>query len=223
MRASRYVLLISPHSDDEVLGAGGTLMKLREQGAEVLLALVACSDVEQRHIGHVRAQEREQEFLAASEHLATLPPLVFWHPDGALDLVGQGKMVKQLDTLLDDYKPTDLFIPEPSYHQDHRAVNQACIAALRPTGTWRPNRVYEYEVPAMFGRGERDAFIPNVFYDIDVDRKIQVFRECYPSQFTEDERGPLAASGIRKHAAFRGLQAGLESAEAFHLVREVVR
>ena len=218
----KRVLLISPHSDDELLGAGGTLLKLKEQGARIKLVLVACSDVLLRHNGATSGAQRAEEFREAAEHLSTETPVILGHQDTQLDRMGLGVLVGEMDHQLDDFQPTDFFLPEPSYHQDHRAVNRACIAAIRPTGTWCPERVYEYEAPAVLWRGPQDAFTPNVFHEIDVDRKVELFRACYPSQCTEQERGALAAQGIRKHAAYRGLQAGVESAEAFHLVREVV-
>lgn len=223
---ARRVLLVSPHADDELFGAGGTLLKLKADGCEIKLVLVACSDVHMRHENRVvEATERWDEFTAAAEALSTEEPACYWMPDSRLDSQPQADLVTRLDDELESFRPDLMFMPEPSYHQDHRYVSRACVASLRPTGKWSPAKVLAYEVPTSTWTGTGDRFEPNVFVDINglIESKVALLRDVYVSQHTQFGRGRLAEEGMVAHARYRGIEAGCEYAEAFLLIREMIR
>jgi LmbE family N-acetylglucosaminyl deacetylase len=219
----RRIMLISPHADDELLGAACTLMKKKEEGASIRLVLVCCSDIEMRHqTSVVSGEDRRLEFLESAKILSTEDPVIFGFPDSLLDQNPLSDLVTLLDHQLDEFKPDVLFIPEPSYHQDHRYVNLACLAALRPTGKHAPSRVLAYEVPTSTS-SIGCSFSPNYYVVADdyLDKKLDIFEKCYGTQYTDSGRGALAASGIRRHALYRGIEIGSDAAEAFMLLREI--
>lgn len=200
-------------------------MKLKAAGAEIKLVLVACSDVWMHHKAEeVSGEVRAQEFRESAETLSTEPVQILWMKDSVLDAKPLSMLVGLLDKELAEFAPDVLFIPEPSYHQDHQYVNRACVAALRPTGRHQPSKVMSYEVPTSTGIGS-PPFSPNHYVVLgeEIDHKINLFRDVYRSQFTEGERGALAGEGIRRHAMYRGSECGARFAEAFVLLREVVR
>lgn len=213
------VLFIAPHADDEVLGAGGTLLKWRQAGAVVQLVLVCCSEVKLNHFGHVSGKTRRHEFSASAAALSSGDPSVLDFRDQGLYGSEVSRLVRALDEQIDKFRPTVFIYPEPSYHQDHQQVNKACIASLRMTGKYAPDACLEYEIPTAMSPGS--SFEPNFFVDINEHQqeKERIFTECYPSQKTQSKRGLLSIEGIRKYAFFRGVQSGLELAEAFRLVR----
>lgn len=215
------ILLVAPHSDDEVYGAGGTLLKWIKEGADVKLLLVCSSDVFLRHVGPISGDTRRGEFVLASKRLSTTPPVLLGYPDQGLENIMISKLVSDLDRVIDEYRPTVYLIPEPSYHQDHQYVHRASIASLRMTGRFIPGTVLEYEIPTSVSPGSK--FFPNLYVDIGSlkEKKSEVFAECYTSQHTRTERGALSVSGMNRHAAYRGVEAGLDFAEAFRVVRMV--
>ncbi len=215
------VMLVAPHSDDELYGAGGALLKWRGLGSSVKLVLVCCSDVLLHHAGSVSRETRVNEFTSAAARLSDLEPTILGYPDQGLDSVMMSGLVSDLDRELVLFRPTLLLIPEPSYHQDHQYVHKACIASLRMTGRRLPGTVIEYEIPTSVSPG--GTFTPNVYVDITEtsEEKARIFRECYVSQHTDTERGALSAYGMNRHALYRGVEAGVQYAEAFRLVRMV--
>ncbi len=219
------ILLIAPHADDELFGAGASLLRWRDAGAQIHMLLVACSDVRMRHTGGVvTAATRAAEFTKSAEAVSTTVPTILWMNDARLDEQPLSALVSKLDDALDAFRPDLMLIPEPSYHQDHQYVNRACVAALRPTGGARPAKVLAYEVPTSTGIGS-PAFSPTMYVNVSeqIERKAELLRQIYVSQYTAVERGGLAEHGMRRHASYRGAECGVEFAEAYVVLRELVR
>ena len=219
------ILLVAPHADDELIGAGGTLLRWKSEGHQILLVLVASSTIKHRHhTAKTSKSVREKEFLEAARLLSTEPPKLLAMEDSKLDCAPLQTLVQELDCILENWAPGTILYPEPSYHQDHQFVNRACTAALRPTKKFLPRRILTYEIPTSTWTGSEPAFIPNFYVEISnqVDRKLEIFKEVYRSQFTEVERCKLAAQGILNHAVYRGMESGFPAAEAFRLLQERV-
>ena len=218
---SRRILLVAPHADDELFGAGGTLLRMKAQGHVIKLVLVACSDILLNHLHRkVAGDTRRREFEESARILSTEESIIYFMKDSELDAQPIAQLVSHLDRDIDEFKPDVIFIPEPSYHQDHQHVHRACVAALRPTKERLPSRILAYEVPTS--TGIQDRFVPNVYVDVSdfVEEKKSVLKDVYASQYSA-ERGKLTIDGMVRHGSYRGIEAGLEHAEAFQLLREV--
>src|SRR5262249_10645205 len=129
-------LIIAPHGDDEVLGAGGLIAKLVEAGATVLVVFMAIdSSSHYGYQGKTELEDRRREIGDASAFLGFQYEIVF---------EGQG-MLEKLDTLpkrtlvdlfenkINAVRPDALLLPSgDDYDQDHVACYQAALAASRP-------------------------------------------------------------------------------------------
>jgi LmbE family N-acetylglucosaminyl deacetylase len=218
------ILLVAPHADDELFGAGGYLLRRKEEGAIIQCVLVACSDIHMHHLNRVvTMEERKEEFEACCKVISTASPKVLCMKDSHLDQSPLSELVSQLDTLFDRFNPTEVLLPEPSYHQDHQYVHDACVASLRPTGRCAPRRVMCYEVPTSTWNGIAEPFRPNLYVDISgqLDTKASLLQDVYVSQYTRNGRGNLAEDGMIKHAQYRGIEAGVDAAEAFQVLKEI--
>jgi LmbE family N-acetylglucosaminyl deacetylase len=125
--AGGRIVVVAPHPDDEMLGAGGTIARLCHSGARV--ELVAVTDGERSHPGmedHLRAV-RPLETLAAAARLGIEFSAVsrLRHPDGQID---EGRLAEQLAALI---RPGDLVLaPWPrDGHPDHDAAGRAAATA----------------------------------------------------------------------------------------------
>jgi LmbE family N-acetylglucosaminyl deacetylase len=130
--ASGRVLVVAPHPDDEILGAGGTIARLCHAGVHA--ELLAVTDGEHSHSGmeeHLRIL-RPQESLAAAAQLGIEFHRIhhLQHPDGQVD---ETRLTEQLTDLLDE---GDMVLAPwlRDGHPDHDATGRAAQRATARTG-----------------------------------------------------------------------------------------
>ncbi|WP_102126290.1 PIG-L deacetylase family protein [Deinococcus planocerae] len=221
----RKTLIISPHADDEVLGCGGLMHTLRETGDEVhVLIAVTADSFLWHHGGVVTGETRRQETRHACASLGVCGENVHFlyeQGDGRLDTVPQQELVMALDLLLRRLRPTAVLIPYPSFHQDHRALFQACFAALRPRAEDTVALVAMYEYPNIVW--QYDQLPGGDWYlrldEAAVEAKVEAML-CHTSQIREGPH-PISPDSIRTWARYRGMEIGAPAAERFRVLRAI--
>jgi LmbE family N-acetylglucosaminyl deacetylase len=220
----KKILVISPHTDDELFGVGGTLLKRKRDGYQIKMAVMSCSERYLHHLGrNITEDEQWGEFKKVSKLISTEDPLKFDTCGIRLEEIPQYKIVRWLDELIRSYNPSIIYIPEPSYHQEHKDVYNACISAVRPTGVGKIEEIIAYEIPTSTWSDPSNKFYPNLFEDIEetMEEKIKIFQENYILQYTSDKRDKLGENGIRAHAQYRGFECGVKFAESFNIIRKI--
>lgn len=218
----KTVLFIAPHADDELFGAGGTLLRMHAAKMVIFPVLATAGPARLRFSGQeVDGATRKQEFFKACTHFTEQEPLVLLpddlaQNDGRLDVVPQCELVSRLDDLLEGIRPNIVFVPFASEHQDHIAVNKACAAMLRASARFLPECVMVYD-PAISRPLLLERFVPTFYVNIAgwLEKKVEILREVYKSQFSEEARGLYSEKGMRDLARYRGIEAGMELAEGF--------
>lgn len=139
------VVVLAPHPDDEIIGAGGALGLHAQRGdaiAVVHLTDGAGGDRDGKERGRI-AQVRKDEARAAGRHLGVAEFHALDFPDGALK--PEGAFLSGFTGLLETLKPDVLYVPSPwEHHPDHRATYWLAAHALRRSGL--APRVVLYEV-----------------------------------------------------------------------------
>jgi LmbE family N-acetylglucosaminyl deacetylase len=218
------ILVVSPHTDDELFGVGGTLLKRKNKGDDIKVVVMSCSERYLHHLGRcITEEEQWMEFKKVASFISTEEPLKFDTDGLRLEEVPQYKIVRWLDELIRTYHPTTIYIPEPSYHQEHKDVYNACISAVRPTGVGLILEIISYEIPTSTWSDPSNKFQPNLYEDIEetIEEKIKIFKDNYLLQYTTTKRDKLGEVGIRSHANYRGFECGLKVAEAFNIIKSV--
>src|SRR5690554_7535025 len=136
---AQRVLIFSPHPDDEVIGCGGLVSKVKDEGGQVFVQFVTLGDTRDlSQTGMSTADER----VAEIDRVAGMLKYDEW--DIALrgpqyhlrlDAMAQRDLIAVLENdghlSLRSVEPTMVLLPSPvSYNQDHRAVAEAAITAL---------------------------------------------------------------------------------------------
>lgn len=217
------VLVISPHMDDEVLGTGGTIARHVDQGDEVTVCIVA-----NRAYGHkydldlIAREKRACE--EAKCHLGYQNLIHLELPDEKLD-AQQIDVIIPIEEVVNEIAPEAIYIPHRGdYHQDHRAVADAMRVVCRPYAQTRVNLIRVYETTSSTGYvpcQSDQPFLPNWYVNISdtLDRKVAGMR-CYEEEGRPYPH-PRSLEGIRRHAQSRGMEVGLQAAEAFFVFREI--
>ncbi len=171
------ILVFAPHADDETIGAGGTLARHVEAGAEV--TVVIATDNRDSMPGQPPAHAiatREKECREAMCRLG-VQRLVFLRvsPENFSD---RTEHAERLKNLVLEYEPHVLYLPTIfDEHQHHRMLNRITETALKNL-SHPPRSVRAYEVWS--------AIAPNRVVDITstFERKINAL-SAYSSQLAE--------------------------------------
>lgn len=224
LKMSKKILILSPHCDDSELGCAGYMAKSAEQGCTVKVWIATSGDFYFRHIKRVvTREERIQEAKNAIEGLgASIHSIGFSVKDCSLDLLGLSEGVSSIEAVIADFEPDEVYIPLPSFHQDHVWVHQAAIAATRINRKkFIPELIACYEYPLQqwgMGSGANPAQGGRYVNISDyIEQKINALK-CYQSQIG----GAGEAMSLECSVALaktRGFESGFDYAELFYTLR----
>ena len=120
------ILAVGAHPDDIEYGCCGFLLRMKQEGHEVSLLVV--SGGEKGLSDHSRDRILEQQKAFALCGFSRL--FVKDFPDG--EIVCNNRLVSEIETVIRETAPDLILVNHPKdYHQDHRSVAQAVIAAAR--------------------------------------------------------------------------------------------
>jgi LmbE family N-acetylglucosaminyl deacetylase len=112
------------------------------------------------------------------------------------------------------FQPREIYIPHPSYNQDHQTAFKACFTALRlHDKNYFVKRVLVYEQihPNLW---DTEGFQPNYFRELDMEKKIKGYL-LHQSQV----RMHRSLAKIKMLAQWRGAQSDMLFAEGFKILR----
>jgi LmbE family N-acetylglucosaminyl deacetylase len=148
--AGRTVLAIFAHPDDESLACGGTLARLSDAGARVILVSASRGEagsisdpslVPDGDLGQVRARELRE----AAAVLGAAETIVLNHPDGAIRWDDVPEFHAEIVMMIERYRPDAVitFAEDGLYwHLDHIGVHERTYTAVRSLGAEAPPLYY---------------------------------------------------------------------------------
>lgn len=219
----RPALVVAPHPDDEVLGAGGTIARLAAEGHAVHVAIVT-SGQPPRFDDAQRRKVRE-EAAAAHARLGVAQTHWLGFPAAELGEQPHGALNAALGTLVAELDPALILAPHPGdIHLDHQLSFLSTLVASRPHQARYPTAIAAYETLSETNWNApylTPAFLPNLFVDIgdQLEDKLAAFA-LFESQAraAPHER---SVEALRALATLRGATIHRPAAEGFVLVRGV--
>ncbi|MFP3388644.1 PIG-L deacetylase family protein [Brevibacillus sp. SIMBA_040] len=215
---TKRALVIASHPDDEILGSGGTIKKLINDGFEIVTVIVAKGRKEEEH--HI------QKFTSlANSHLGVGRVIFMQFPNLKLNTVPLHEITREIEKLLDTYTPDIIFTHHyGDLNQDHQVTFQAVMTAARPLPGKKPIEILCFETVSSseWTQNTQDKlFKPTYFVDISdtINDKLQALRH-YDVEMRPYPH-PRSYEGVQHLARVRGMTVGVEYAEAFEIIRRV--
>jgi LmbE family N-acetylglucosaminyl deacetylase len=218
----KKILIISAHPDDEVLGAGGTILKLGEQGHEIHW-LIVTNMLESMGFETAAIAKRQAEIDAAAALLKFSNVVKLDYPSASLSEKDIPELISKIGSYIRTHKIQTVFsVNRSDAHSDHRVLASAVFSATKTFRYPSVKEVLMYECPSEtdFSPVPQDfPFIPNYYVDITpyMAKKIEASK-IYASEFGEHPF-PRSLRGVEALAVIRGATAGVEYAEAFQIVK----
>ena len=225
------ILVVAAHPDDEVLGCGGTLAKAIDAGAEVAVQFLGEGISARFPVGQYDNIEfRTQTDLRNKCSRKALHVLGITNYEFGERLCGQFdthpliSIVKDIESKMEQFKPHLLLTHNPSeVNIDHRLSYEAVEVACRPTRNFIATQIYTFEIPCSGSWTFESTFKPNVFVDVSEqwDKKLAAWA-CYQGE-ARPFPFPRSTEGLISLAQYRGMMSNLKLAEAFRMVRMIVK
>ena len=224
-------LIIAAHPDDDILGCAGLMSKYRGK-VEFRVIFIAegssCrfnkDQIDNEKVVKV-IEERNSFGIKALEELGVENYYFYNLPCGRLDQVAIIDINKIIEKEIQDFKPDTVFTHSfEDTNNDHIIVHRATQIATRPGSGTFVEKVYTYEVLSSSEWRFTHTFSPNYFESLskkDVRNKWSALAE-YESEIKEYPY-PRSEEGIFSLAKYRGLQSGNAYAEAFKLIRQIIK
>lgn len=226
LRLPRCTAVVAPHPDDETLGAGGLLNRLRRSGLEAhWIVVTEMSKGRGYDEARIAARETEIEFVSKHYGFASVRRLGF--APASLTSADTPKLVMDLGRALDDVRPDAVLVPFPGdAHSDHAIVFGAANAATKSFRRPFVKTLLAYETLSETGFNLDPGvspFRPNFYVELEPD---DLAAKIHAMSVFEGEIAafpfPRSDEAISSLARIRGSECYASAAEAFMLLKMAV-
>ena len=214
----KTVLVLTPHADDSELGMGGTIAMHSSNGDDVYIFCIAT---------HNKDRVRTRQLVDAANILGAIPSFAKrgMFRDGT---VGKDMkaLVSAIDEMKNNLKPSIMYLPFPSVHQDHVAVYEAGLRSARLSlneNQWHIPTVLVYREPVSQIDIYNTGLNFSIFNDISgmPIRKKMSAMECHKSEVLPYPH-PSSPEYLDYEARAEGGKYGVTHAEVFAAVRKAL-
>jgi len=212
MNQLEKILILSPHTDDGEIGAGGTIARFIEEGKEIYyVAFSSCeASVPAGFPGDILKKECKKatgildikpENVILMDYEVRMFPL---HRQGILD---------DMIALNKELGPDLILVPSSNdIHQDHQVIYAEALRAFKKNAS-----IWGYEHP-----WNNLTFTTDIFVKLE-ERHIMKKIEAMKQYESQNFRPYFDEKYIKALAYVRGAQVNYTFAEAFELIRLLVR
>ncbi len=216
------ILIIAAHPDDEILGCGGTIIKLKKD--HLINVAFMTNGVSARSKNKKEVTRRRNFCLKLFRKLELEKPVFFNFPDNQMDKVPLLRIVKKIENLIKKYKPETLITHySECLNIDHRLTYQAAITACRPLKNNTVKKILSFEILSSteWAKFKNKSFEPNYFVDVSKEFKKKLEAIKYYKSELKKYPHSRSLSGLEALAKYRGISCGVKYAEGFYLNRLV--
>lgn len=226
---NKRILVVAAHPDDEVLGCGGTMARMVKEKNEVFVAILGQGFAARCSTSKKVNPTQIKKLQACSRKVAALIGIkdvfLFDFPDNQFDTVPLLDITKTVEEVLQKIKPEVVYTQHGGdLNIDHAVTFRATMTATRPMAS-PVRKVYAYEVASssewafqQFG----PVFHPNIFVDISLTLELKIEAMLLYESEIRSFPHPRSKEALRAAAMRWGSVAGIDAAEAFQCIREIL-
>lgn len=204
--SNNRILIVAPHADDEVLGVGGTIAKLKNTHE---IGLIVCG---------FRERDDEDTINAAVAHFDHVRLVPYYKDEQYHQSLRP--IIKEIERTYRNFNASTVYIPnKDDFNNDHCTVHKACEVAFRRYQKDGPNKILMYEIPSSTTQSFKNNFHCNYYETLTkkhVDEKIEKML-MYKDEVREYPN-PRSKIGLETYARFRGMECNSKFAEGFKLM-----
>ncbi len=218
------VVIFAAHPDDEVLGCGGTIAKLTQQGSRVHVVFLADGESSRDDIIGIDnlILQRKKNASDALKVLGCTSVDFLDCPDNRLDSLDLLDIVKKIEGFIKTYKPIKVFTHYAhDLNIDHQITHKAVVTACRPQPGFCVKELLFFEVPSSSEWGLFKTFSPNYFEDISDTLSLKIDALNIYKNELQPFPHPRSIKAVESLAYYRGASSGCKAAEAFIIGRKV--
>jgi LmbE family N-acetylglucosaminyl deacetylase len=214
------ILIVSPHPDDETLGAGGTILKYKALGYKAYWLNMTDISLEYEY-NESKVKERREEI----EKVCRIYGFDGFYNLGLrpayLDVYPKSEIISKVSQIINEVKPDVVILPyEGDIHSDHKVTFDCIYSCTKIFRYPSIKKILAMEIISETDFGLPDkGFLSNYYIDITdyLEKKVEIMK-IYKSEI---ENHPFSRSedSMKALATLRGAQAGVKYAEGFRLLK----
>ncbi len=218
--ASKRVLVIAAHPDDELLGCGGTVALHVRRGDRVR-SVIVCEGESLR--GVQQSSDGLHHANAAAQVLGVEALQILGFPDQKIDTLTLTELITPIEKVIADFRPEIIYCQYGGdVNRDHELLFKAVLVATRPTEEFI-SAVYAFDTASSTEWAYPRSFVPDTWVDISstLSQKLKAM-SCYESELRAYPH-PRSLQGLEYKARAWGNQCCMDAAEVFMTVRRCFR
>lgn len=212
------LLVISPHADDETLGAGGTLLKYKDEGYKIYWLNITNIKEEYGYQRDDVAMKQQQINQVCNMYKLDGFYDLGLRPAG-LDLYNRSQLVIEIANIIELVQPEVVILPyKGDIHTDHKIVCEAAYSCTKNFRYPSIKKILCMEIVSETNYSYSDeGFRANYYVNIEkyMEKKIKIMK------IYKKEVGlhpfPRSEDAVRALATLRGSSSGYKYAEAFRV------
>lgn len=208
------ILVVGPHPDDQELGMGGTVIRLAQQGHDVLLLDMTNGEP----TPHGSPEQREKEWTAAAELMGVQRRLLGLKNREVMHTL-EGRHA--VAGVMREHQTQMVFLPfEEDAHPDHRATTRLVEDArfdAKLTKTDLPGEPI-YPRWMFYYYCTHLRWVANPSFCVDITEQMDVKEQAilaYETQFVAPEKNRKVVTWVRQMNGYMGSRIGTAYAEPF--------
>lgn len=218
----KKIMVVSPHPDDESLGAGGYLLKEKKRGNQIFWLNITNVKMEYGY-SEERCRTRNQEIDDVKDLFAFDGFYNLELEPAKLDKYEKKYLVEEISKIFTKVKPNIIVVPNATdAHSDHKIVFDAVWACTKAFRYPFVETIMSMQIISETDYGIPDeGFLPNYFVNIEeeLDKKIDILK-IYKSELIAPPF-PRNPETVKALAVINGAASYCRAAEAFRIIKMI--